>query len=152
MTSLNPSVGLSLVRCPPTTMFHVIITTSPSVSNSTCHNHLSFAYLIFSCICHTSLALSYSVLTPSILFIPIIHLNVLISVLSSKFYAVILSAHVSMPHTRTGLMTVLHTFDAIYVSLKLVLFIIIVVVTISAVSKCCHKPKFIMSLLLSKDS
>ena len=45
----------------------------------------------------------------SILFIPIIHLNILISVLSSKFCSAFLSAQVSLPYIRTGLMTLLYT-------------------------------------------
>ena len=66
--------------------FHVPITTSSSVFLSTWPNHLRLASLIFSLICHTChFALVSSFLIFSILFMPIIHLNILVSVLSSKF-------------------------------------------------------------------
>ena len=83
ITSLHLSFGVPIFRCPPTSTFHVLITTSSSVFLSACPNHLSLAYLIFSLMSATSaLTLISSVLIFSILFIPIIHLNIRISVLS----------------------------------------------------------------------
>ena len=86
------------------TRLHVITTSSSSVFISTCPNHLRLATMIFSLIfAILTLVLIYSVLIFSILFIPVIHLNILISVLSSK--SAFPSAVVSLPYTRTGLMT-----------------------------------------------
>ena len=61
--------------------------------------------------CVTPLISSFLIF--SILFIPIIHLNILISVLSSKSCSAFLSAQVSLPYIRTGLMTVLYTSHTI---------------------------------------
>ena len=78
------------------THFHVLITTSSSVFLSTWPNYLSLASLIFSLMFATpALALISSFLIFSILFIPIIHFNILISVLSSKSFL----AHRSHFHT-----------------------------------------------------
>ena len=64
--------------CPLTSIFHVLITTS--VSLSSCPNYLGLASLFFSLMFATpALALISSVLILSILFLPIIHLNILIS-------------------------------------------------------------------------
>ena len=54
-----------------------------------------------------ALALMSSYLIFSILFIAIIYLNILISVLSSKFCSAFLCAQVSLPYLRTGLIGVL---------------------------------------------
>ena len=51
-------------------------------------------------------ALISSFLIFSILIIPIIHLNIFISVLSSKFCSAFVSAQVSLPSIRTVMMTV----------------------------------------------
>ena len=68
------------------THFHLLITTSSSFFLSTCPNHPSLASLIFSLMFATpALVLISSFLIFSILFIPFIHPNILISVLSSKF-------------------------------------------------------------------
>ena len=68
----------------PYSMFSLKMTTS-LVFLSTWPNHLSLASLIVSLIFATrAIALISSCLIFSILFIPIIHLNILISVLSSK--------------------------------------------------------------------
>ena len=68
-----------------------------------------FASLIFSLMFGTpAIALISSFLIFSILFIPIIHLNIPISVLSSKSCSAFLSAHVSLTYIRTGLTTVLY--------------------------------------------
>ena len=48
ITSLHLSFGLPIFRCSPTSIFHVRITTSSSVFLSTCPNHISLAYLMFS--------------------------------------------------------------------------------------------------------
>ena len=110
-------------------VFHVLITTSCSVFLSTCPNHISLpcshyyillcislhvlnhhslASLIFSLMFATpALALISSFLIFPILFIPVIHLNSLICVLSSKFCSAFLSAQVSLPCIRKGLMRVL---------------------------------------------
>ena len=87
-TPLCLSFGLPIYQCPPTSMFSVI-TTSSSVFLSTCPIHLSLTSLIFSLTFATSaLDLISSFLIFSILFIPTIHLNILIPVLSSKFSSV----------------------------------------------------------------
>ena len=49
ITSLHLSLGLPVCRCPPISIFHVIITTSSSIFLSTCPYHISLASLIFSC-------------------------------------------------------------------------------------------------------
>ena len=78
------SSGLPIFQCPPTSMFsllHLRQSFSPS-----CPNHLSLTSLIFSLMFATpALAFISSFMIFSILFIPIIHLNIFISVLSSKF-------------------------------------------------------------------
>ena len=107
ITSPHLSLGLTIFRCEPTFIFHVIITTSCSVFLSTWPNHLSLASLMFSLMCAKPVvALMSSFLIFSILIIPIIHLNIFISVLSSKFCSAFVSAHVSHPSIRTVLMTV----------------------------------------------
>ena len=83
------------------THFHVLITTSSSVFLSTRGNHLSLAPVIFSLMNSTPVLVS-SLLVFSILFIPIIHLNILISVLSSRFCSAFLSAQVSLPYITAG--------------------------------------------------
>ena len=98
LTSVHLSFGL-IFRCPLTSIFHVLITTSSSVFLSTCPNHFSLASLIFSLLFATSaLALISSFLIFWIIFIPIIHLNILISVLSSKFCSAFLSPEVSLSY------------------------------------------------------
>ena len=74
------------------THFHVLITTSCCVFLSTWPNHLSLASLI-SLLMFVTPALHCipSVVIFSILFIPIIHLNILNSVLSSKFCSAFVS-------------------------------------------------------------
>ena len=67
ITSLHFSFCLTIFRCPPTSIFHVIITTS-SVFHSTWPNHLSLASLILSLVFATFLC-SYFF---SILFIPLL--------------------------------------------------------------------------------
>ena len=68
------------------THFHVLITTYSSVILPTWPNHISLGSLIFSLMFATpALALIPSFLIFSIIFIPIIHLNILIYVISSKF-------------------------------------------------------------------
>ena len=71
------------------THFHVLINTSYSVFLSTCPMHLVLPSLIFSLMVATpALALTYSFPIFSIIFIPIIHLNILISMLpDSSFYS-----------------------------------------------------------------
>ena len=49
MTSLHLSFGLPIFRCPPTSIFHVLITTSSSVFISTCPNHLSLTSQMLLC-------------------------------------------------------------------------------------------------------
>ena len=67
-----------------------------------------FSYFL-AYVCHSCpswVALISSFLIFSILVIPITHLNILIFVLSSESCPAFLSAQVSLPYTRTGLMTV----------------------------------------------
>ena len=107
ITSLHLSLGLPIFQCPPTSIFHVLITTSSSVFLSTCPNHPSLASLIFSLMFATpTLALSSSVPIFSTLFIPIIILKIRVSVLPSKFFPAFLGAHVSLKYIRTGPMMV----------------------------------------------
>ena len=74
-----------LVFISMSTHFHVLITISSSVFLSTWPNNPSLASLIVSLMfAAPALALISSVVIFSILFIPIIHINILISVLSSK--------------------------------------------------------------------
>ena len=54
--------------CPPTSIFHVLITTSSSVFLSTLPNHLSHGFLIVSRVCYSSLVLISSFLIFSILY------------------------------------------------------------------------------------
>ena len=69
----------SYLSSPPTSIFHVLITTSSSVVLSTCSNHLSLASLILAFM-FVAPALAHISSFPifSILFIPIIHLDILI--------------------------------------------------------------------------
>ena len=114
IASLHLSFGLPIFRCPPTPTFRFLITTSSPVSLSTWSKHLSLPYLIFSMIFSTSaLALISSFLIFSFIFIPAIHLYILSSVLFNTFCSNVLSAHVSLPYIRVGLMTVLYTAAAV---------------------------------------
>ena len=71
--------------------------------------NLSVASLIVSLMFPTpALALISPVLIFSILFIPIIHVNILIAVLSSKSHSAFFS--VSLPYISTGLSTVTNTW------------------------------------------
>ena len=84
-----------IFQCPLTSIFHVLITTSSCVFPFTCPNPISLTSLIVSLIYATPvLALISSFLIFSIVFIPNIHLNILISVLSSKPLSVFPSAQV----------------------------------------------------------
>ena len=47
-TSLHLSFGLPIIRCPPTSTFHVLITIFSSMCLSTCPNHFILASHIFS--------------------------------------------------------------------------------------------------------
>ena len=110
------SFSLAIFRCPPTSTFHVRISISSSVFLYKWPNHFS---LIFSLMFATpALVLISSFLIFSILFIPIINLNILIHVLSSKLYSSFLSAQVFLPYIRTRLMTGLYT-DAVSIIGKL---------------------------------
>ena len=93
-----------------TLLFYVLITTSSSVFLSTClFKIISVSLLYFSHMFATSaLAPISSILISSILFIPINHLYILISVDPSKFCSAFLSAHVPLPYIRTRLMTVFY--------------------------------------------
>ena len=104
---LHHSTSVSVVLSFGIHHFHVLITASSSVFPSTRPNHISVASLIFSLMFTTPAHIS-SFPIFSILFIPIIHVNILISVLSSKFCSAFLSGQVSLPYIRTGLMTVLY--------------------------------------------
>ena len=89
ITSLHLSFGIFVSV---STHFHLLITTTSSVFLSTWPYRLSLASLPFSLMFATrALALISSFLIFSILFIPIIHLNILISVLSSKVCSACLS-------------------------------------------------------------
>ena len=61
ITSLHFSFGLPIFRCPPTSIFRVLITTSSSVyiSLSKWHNHLNLVSLIFSLMFATLAPCSY---------------------------------------------------------------------------------------------
>ena len=109
ITSLHPSFGLPIFQCPPTTIFQVLITTSSSVFLATWSNHLSHFSYFLTYVCHTCLAHISSFLIFSILFIPIIHLNILMSVLSRKLCSAFLRALVSLPYIRTDLLTLIYT-------------------------------------------
>ena len=87
--------GLPIFRCPPTSIFHALITTPSHALLSTCPNHLCCVSLMFYLMFAAPvLALIYSVLVFSILIIPIIiHLNILRSVLSSNSCSSCLNAH-----------------------------------------------------------
>ena len=93
--SLRLSFHLPIFWCSLTCIFHVLITTSSCVFLSTCPNHISLASLMVSLIYATpALALVSSIPIFSILFMPIVHLNNLISVLSSKPLSIFPSAQV----------------------------------------------------------
>ena len=109
------SFGLPIFWCPLTSILHVLITTSSSVFLSTHPNHLSLGFqLSHLCLPHLPLLLF---LVPVFLnlFIPIIHLNILISVLSRKPHSPILSAMMKI-HDNTNInntnicLRMLHTF------------------------------------------
>ena len=71
--------------------FPCLITTSSSVFLFTWPNHISLASLVFYIMFATpAIALISSVLNVSMLFIPIIHLNIIITVFSSKFCSALL--------------------------------------------------------------
>ena len=108
LTSLHLSFGLPIFRCAPTSILHVFIIISYLVFLSTWPNHLGLASLIVSLVFTTPvIALTSSFLISAILFTPITHLNIIISVLSSQLCSAFLSAHVSLPYIRKSLMTVL---------------------------------------------
>ena len=110
VTSLHLSFGCSFFRCPPIHLYIpcaiALITTSSSVFLSTWSNHRSLASLIFPLMFATpALALISSFMIFSILFIPIIHLNILISVRSSKFCSSFLSGTSTVVLVRTPRLT-----------------------------------------------
>ena len=81
---------------------------------------ICLAYLTVKLMFATSaLVLISSIHIFSILFNPIIHLNILISVLSSKSSSAFLSSQVSLTYIRTGLMTVLYTASSRIVGILL---------------------------------
>ena len=83
----------------------VVYSLAYSVFLSTRPTHLSLAYLIFSFVFAThAFALISSFLIFSTLFIPSIHLKILISVLSSRICSAFLSVQVSLSYIRTGKM------------------------------------------------
>ena len=90
----------------PSSMFsllHLLQSFSP------CGLTISVPILLFSHLCLPNLpkvALISLFLIFSILFIPIINPNILISDLSGKFFSAFLRVQVSLPYIRTGLMTV----------------------------------------------
>ena len=89
--SVHLSFSLPIFQCPLPSIVHVRNTTSSSVFVSTCPNYLSLASLMFSPMFSTpALALISSFLIFSILFIPIIHLNILSSGPSSHIVEVLL--------------------------------------------------------------
>ena len=81
ITSLHLSCDFPIFRRPITSTFHVLIVLSSSVSLSTSQSRLS-NFLSFL----SHLALISFVLIFSILFISIVHLNILVSVLAGKPY------------------------------------------------------------------
>ena len=81
-------------------VFHILITTSPSISFSP---HL-FSDLL-TCVCHTCSCCQLFDLVFSIPFIPIIHLIVLASVLFSTSYSAFLNAQDSFLYSTTRLMS-----------------------------------------------
>ena len=85
----------------------MMITPYSSVFLSTCPNHLSPVSLFSLMFATPALALMSSFLIFSIIFSHIIHLNSLMSVLSSKSCSSFLSARVSLPYIITGPLTVL---------------------------------------------
>ena len=92
--SLRLIFGLPVFQCPPTSIFHVL-TIYSSVFLSTWPNHVSLhsLFYVLTYVCHTChFALISSFLIFSILFMPIIHINILVSVLSSKFCSAFLTA------------------------------------------------------------
>ena len=94
ITSLHLTVCLSF----GSTHFHVLITTSSSVFFFTWPNHLNLASHMFSLMSATpALVLTSSFLNFSILFIPIIHVKIIIYVLSSTFFSAFLSVQVTLP-------------------------------------------------------
>ena len=98
ITSLHLSFDIHNFRCPPATIFRVTITITYSAYLSTWPDHLSLASVLISTFLRTSIR-----------FIPIIHINIIIYVLSSEFYRFFLSALVSLPYIITCLMAVLHS-------------------------------------------
>ena len=100
ITSLHPSVGLSVF-----TDFHIPCTHYDiflAVILSTCLESLIF-YIMSAT---SAFVLISSVLIFSILFIPIIRLNILISVLSIKSCSAFLMAKVSILYIRTVVMNI----------------------------------------------
>ena len=89
-----PQFSLTIFRCPLSSMFSLLHHQSLSPHGLTA----SVSLLLFSYLClpHLSSLMS-SVLIFSILFI----LNILVSVLSSKFCSAFLSSQISLPYIRT---------------------------------------------------
>ena len=95
--NITPPQFRSSNECPLTAIFPLLCLQSFSPHQS----RLSCFSLMFTT---PVLVPIYFVLIFSILFIPIIHLNILISLLSSPSCSAFLSAHVSLPYIRSELM------------------------------------------------
>ena len=99
--TLSQFQSTHVYRRPTTSNFHIRITSSSSVCLSTWPNHPSLATLIFSLIfASPAIAPISSVLIFTILFVPIIHLNIQIFGFSSKFCSAFLSGTSTVVHVR----------------------------------------------------
>ena len=96
ITSLHSNCGLPIFQCPLTSIFHVLITISSSIFLSTVYI-LTISVTLLQCshlhLSHTCYFFCRDLFNPSI---PIIYVNILVSVLSSESCSAILNDQVSI--------------------------------------------------------
>ena len=98
--SVSIHFNLIFVQCRLTSIFHLLVPSAASVVLSSCHNRL--ASLLFSLMSSThALVPISSGMIFSIPFIPIIHPNISISVLSSQSCPTFFNSHASLPYIKT---------------------------------------------------
>ena len=106
-TSLHLFLGLPFTSWPSTCSVSILFNQHNSSLLSTWPNHLNlFRHITSAMSSITSMLLTHSLLFLSLKLTPVIHLNILISLLCIFLISSIFHGHVSLPYNITGLMHV----------------------------------------------
>ena len=106
-TSLHLFLTLPFTPLPSTCSVSILFNQHDSSLLSTWPNHLSlFCHMTLPMLSITSMFLTHSLLFLSLKLTPVIHLNILISLLCIFLISSIFVGHVSLPYNITGLMHV----------------------------------------------